>query len=180
VSGQGHQKAGPFKELQNAIKWLERVLGKVQSETFTLHREGGVDHLDAMLSGKGPFRMVFDTGAGPTVLSTRLATDLSLKATGRTVPCRVADGSEVMAKVMIIPSLKVGRLTVRNVECVVMPPEKENSPPLLGQTFLRNFDYKYSQKTGRLVLTKIEADKPIRGSGPKSPRGLNQRKALHR
>ena len=85
-----------------------------------------------------------------------------------------------MAKLLFIPSVKVGRLTVRNVECAVIPAGKGESPPLLGQSFLQHFDYKYTQRTGRLVLTKVESDEPIRASGPKLRRGLNQRKALHR
>jgi clan AA aspartic protease (TIGR02281 family) len=180
ASTRGNQKLGPSKDLVTAIKWVERIRGKVQTETFELRREGGVDHLDVMLNGKGPVRMVFDTGAGPTTIPARLAPELGLKPTGRTVPCKVADGSQINAKEMVIPSVKVGRLIVRNVSCVVMPADKGDSPPLLGQTFLQHFDYKYTQKTGRLVLTKVESDEPIRASGPKSRRGLNQRKALHR
>jgi clan AA aspartic protease (TIGR02281 family) len=167
ASSRSSQKLGPSKELRIAIKWLERTRGSVQSETFTLRREGGVDHIEAMLNGKGPVSMVFDTGAGPTTIPSRLASDLGLKATGRTVPCKVADGSQVMAKLMVIPSVKVGRLSVRNVTCVVMPTDKGDTPPLLGQSFLQHFDYKYTQKTGRLVLTKVEPDKPIPGAGAK-------------
>ena len=171
----GKQKVEPSRGFQNAVRWLEQMRGKVQSETFTLQREGGVDHLDVMLNGKGPVRMVFDTGAGPMAISTSLAASLGLKSTGKTVPCRVADGSEVMAKLLIIPSVKVGRLTVRNVECAVIPAEKGESPPLLGQSFLRNFDYKYTQKTGRLVLTKIESDQPIKSPGPKPRKSQSQK-----
>jgi clan AA aspartic protease (TIGR02281 family) len=180
ASTHGNQKLGPSKDLAIAIRWLEQMRGKVQSETFTLQREGGVDHLDVVLNGKGPVRMVFDTGAGPMAIPASLAASLGLKPTGKTVSCRTADGSEVMAKLLFIPSVKVGRLTVRNVECAVIPAGKGESPPLLGQTFLQHFDYKYTQRTGRLVLTKVESDEPIRASGPKSRRGLNQRKASHR
>ena len=82
------QKLGPSKDLTAAIKWLARFEGSVQSETVELHRENGVDHVDVMLNGKGPVRMVFDTGAGPTTLSAELASQLGLKPTGRTVERR--------------------------------------------------------------------------------------------
>ena len=85
--------------------------------------------------------------------------------------CKVADGSQINAKLMVIPSVKVGRLTVRNVTCVVMPADKGDTPPLLGQTFLQYFDYKYTQKTGKLVLTKVEPDEPVRPPGAGSRRG---------
>jgi len=171
----GEQKVEHSKGFQNAVRWLELMRGKVQSETFTLHREGGVDHLDVMLNGKGPVRMVFDTGAGPMAIPASLAESLGLKPTNKTVPCRIADGSEVMAKLLIIPSVRVGPLSVPNVECAVIPAEKGDSPALLGQTFLRNFDYKYTQKSGKLVLTKIAPDQPIKSSGPNSRKSQSRR-----
>ncbi len=162
------QKLGPSKELAAALKWLERFEGSVQSETIELHRENNVDHIDAVLAGKGPYRMVFDTGAGPTTISAKLAAELKLKPTGRTVQCTVADGSKVMAKEMIIPSVGVGRLIVKNVTCVAMPDEKGDVALLLGQSFLHHFDYKYTQGTGRLALTKVEPDGPAAKSSTKS------------
>ncbi len=159
------QKLGPSKDLTAAIKWLARFEGSVQNETIELHRQNGVDHVDVMLNGKGPIRMVFDTGAGPTSISSALATRLGLKATGRTVACVVADGSKVMAKEMIIRTVSLGRLTVKDVTCVVMPKEKGEVDPLLGQTILQRFDFKYTQGSGRLVLTKVEADEPVKSPG---------------
>jgi predicted aspartyl protease len=167
ASGHDQQKVGPSEGLQLAIRWLEQIRGQIRHETFTLHREGGVDYLDAMLNGKGSIRMVLDTGAEPTMLPERLAGDLDLKPTGRTAPCAVANGKQIIGKIMIIPSLTVGQLTVRNVVCVVIPSRKENTPPLLGQTFLRHFDYKYTQQTHRLELTKVEPDEPIKQSEKK-------------
>jgi clan AA aspartic protease (TIGR02281 family) len=127
-----------------------------------------------MLNGKGPIRMVFDTGAGPTTLSAAVAADLRLKPTGRTVPLVVADGTKVTAKEMIIRSVTVGRLTVRDVTCVVMPKDKGDVSPLLGQSFLQRFDFKYTQGAGRLVLTKVEPDEPA--GTPKKGIGTRNRR----
>ncbi len=152
------QKLGPSKELASAIKWLGRLEGSVQSETVELHREHGVDHVDVMINSRGPVRMVFDTGAGPTTLSAELASRFGLKPTGRTVECEVADGTKVMAKEMIIRTMRIGRLSVKDVTCVVMPKEKGDVAPLLGQSFLSRFDFKYTQGSGRLILTNVEPD----------------------
>ncbi len=160
ASAKAKQKLGPSKDLAAAIKWLAKSEGSVQSETIELHREGGVDHVDVMLNGKGPVRMVFDTGAGRTTLPADFAARMNLKATGRTVECVVADGTKVQAKEMIIRTVTVGRLTVKDVTCVVMPKEKGDVFPLLGQSFLERFDFKYTQGAGRLVLTKVEPDEP--------------------
>ncbi len=77
ASARTKQRLGPSKECTAAIKWLGRFEGSVQSNTVELHREGGVDHVDVMLNGKGPVRMVFDTGAGPTTLSAELASRMN-------------------------------------------------------------------------------------------------------
>ena len=61
---------------------------------------------------------------------------MNLKPTGRTVECVVADGTKVQAKEMIVRTVTVGRLTVKDVTCVVMPKEKGDVFPLLGQSFL--------------------------------------------
>jgi hypothetical protein len=164
VSSRTEQKLGPSRDFQAAVKWLERTESLFQSDTVELHREGGIDHIDALLDGKTPVRMVFDTGAGPTMIPAGLASELGLKPTGRTVSCQVADGSRVTAKIMVIPSIRVGKLTIKNVVCAVLP--TGDVPPLLGQIFLRHFDYKYAQGSGRLVLTKVEQDQPAFRSGP--------------
>jgi clan AA aspartic protease (TIGR02281 family) len=156
------QKLGPSKELTAAIQWLAKSQGSVQTETVELIRRNGVDHVDVMLNGKGPFRMVFDTGAGPTTLSSALATELGLKPTGRSVNLVVADGSKVTAKEMVIRTVSLGRLQIKDVTCVVMPEEKKEVEPLLGQSILQRFDFKYTQGTGRLVLTKVESAEPVK------------------
>jgi clan AA aspartic protease (TIGR02281 family) len=154
------QKLGPSKELAAAIKWLAKLETTVQSETVELHRENGIGHIDVMINGKGPFRMVFDTGAGPTTLPAGIASQLGLKPTGRTITLVVADGSKVAAREMVLGTVRIGRLTVKDVTCVVMPEEKGDIAPLLGQSILERFDFKYTQGSGRLVLTKVEPDEP--------------------
>jgi predicted aspartyl protease len=82
-----------------------------------------------MLNCTGPILMVFDKGAGPTILPAAVAAQINLKPTGRTVSCVVANGTTVMAKQMIVRSVTVGRLTVNDVTCVVMPADKGNIAP---------------------------------------------------
>jgi clan AA aspartic protease (TIGR02281 family) len=174
-SSRTKQKLGPSKDLATAIKWAARLEGSVQNETVVLHRDNGVDHVDVMLNGKGPVRMVFDTGAGPTTLSAELASQFGLKPTGRTITLVVADGTKVAAKEMMIRTVSLGRLTVRDVTCVVMPKEKGKVASLLGQSILGRFDFKYTQGSGRLVLTKVEPDEsattPRKNTGSKKKRG---------
>ncbi len=160
AASKSKQKLGPSKDLANAVKWLGRFESTVQKETVELQHENGVNYIEVMLNGKGPFKMVFDTGAGPTTLPAEIANRLGLKPTGRTVECVVADGTKVATKEMILRTVSVGRLSVKDVTCVVMPKDKGNVHPLLGQSFLERFDYKYTQGTGKLTLNKVEPDEP--------------------
>jgi clan AA aspartic protease (TIGR02281 family) len=159
-SAKTQPKLGPSKALEDAITLLKRYESSVKSETIELHRENGVDKIDVTLNGKETVRMVFDTGAGPTLLPAALAERLALRPTGRTIACTTADGTQVMAKEMVIRSVVVGRLTVKDVTCTVMPKDKANVEPLFGQSILQHFDFRYTQGSGRLVLTKVEAEEP--------------------
>lgn len=153
-------KLGPSRTLTDAIERLKRFESSIKTENIELHRENGIYQIDVMLNGKGPVRMVFDTGAGPTLISAKLAERLALKPTGQTIVCKTADGAEVPAKEMTISSVAIGLLRVKDVTCVVMPKEKGDITPLFGQSILERFDFKYTQGSGRLVLTKVEPEEP--------------------
>ncbi len=159
ASTKSKQKLGPSAKIRDAIKLLEKAEGSVQSETIELHRENGVFHLYASL-GKVPTKMVFDTGAGLTTVSAKLAgrIGLKLKTGDPTVQLKTADGTVVEAKRLVIPSVRVGKFTIQNVECAVMPAEKGDVDPLLGQTFFKHFKVEFSAEAGRLSLKKLDTD----------------------
>ena len=58
--------------------------------------------------------------------------------------------------------MRVGKFTVKNVVCAIMPAEKGNVDPLLGESFQRHFTFKYSPQAGRLTLTQVDE-----GASPK-------------
>jgi clan AA aspartic protease (TIGR02281 family) len=153
------QRLGPSAKIREAIKVLEKTEGSVQSEAIDLHRENGVFHVYASL-GKVPTKMVFDTGASLTTISTNLANRIGLKpkASDPSVQLKTADGTVVAAKRLVIPSVRVGKFAVPNVECAVMPPEKGDVDPLLGQTFFRYFKVEFNAEAGKLSLKKLATD----------------------
>ncbi|HKM53437.1 MAG TPA: retroviral-like aspartic protease family protein [Isosphaeraceae bacterium] len=150
-------KLGPSKALNDAIKKLEKSEGAVKSESIELHRQNGVDHVYATL-GKVPAKMVFDTGAGLTTISSVLAKKIGLKVRpgDQTIELKTADGTTIKAKQMTIPSVRVSKFTVANVECVVMPEEKGDIDPLLGQNFFKHFKVEYSPEGRTLRLKTLE------------------------
>ena len=159
ASTKSKQRLGPSAKIRDAIKLLEKAERSVQSETIELHRENGVFHVYSSL-GKVPTKMIFDTGASLTTISAKLASriGLKLKTGDPTVQLTTADGTVVEAKRLVIPSVRVGKFTVQNVECAVMPAEKGDVDPLLGQTFFKHFKVEFSAEAGRLSLKKLDTD----------------------
>lgn len=159
ASTKSKQRLGPSAKIRDAIKLLEKAERSVQSETIELHRENGVFRVYSSL-GKVPTKMIFDTGASLTTISAKLASriGLKLKTGDPTVQLTTADGTVVEAKRLVIPSVRVGKFTVQNVECAVMPAEKGDVDPLLGQTFFKHFKVEFSAEAGRLSLKKLDTD----------------------
>ena len=157
VSSKSKQRLGPSKALRDAITQLEKSEGSVKSDAIDLHRDGGVFHVYATL-GKVPTKMVFDTGAALTTISADLARKIGVKSRpgDPTIKLKTADNTVVESKQAVIPSVRVGKFTVRNVECAVMPAEKGNVDPLLGQSFFKHFKVEFSPDAGRLSLKRLE------------------------
>jgi clan AA aspartic protease (TIGR02281 family) len=157
ISTKSKHKLGPSRALNEAIKKLEKSEGAIKSGSIELHRENGVDHVYATLN-KVPAKMVFDTGAGLTTISSALARKIGLKArpSDQSVELKTADGTTIRAKQMTIPSIRVSKFTITNVKCAVMPEEKGDVDPLLGQSFFKHFKVEYSPEARTLNLKRLE------------------------
>ena len=57
-----------------------------------------------------------------------------------------------------IKELRVGKVIVKDVECGVMPEGFSKGHPALGQSFLRNFNYRIDSDAATLTMTKIDTD----------------------
>lgn len=160
---------GPSKALSDAIKQLQKSEGSVKSETIKLQRDNGVFHVTAMLNGKVPAQMVFDTGAGVTTISAKLAARLGLKPdpADQKITLKTADGTEVESRLTRLKSVRVGKFTVNDVECAVMPEGKGDVDSLLGQSFFKQFKVEFSHEAGTLALKRLETA----GSTSEAPTG---------
>ncbi|MFI5458899.1 MAG: TIGR02281 family clan AA aspartic protease [Isosphaerales bacterium] len=155
-------KPGPSREFLANVKLLEKAEKSILTEVVELSRKGGVYEVDVTFNGKVTVPLVFDTGASFTTISAELASRIGLKpqASDRPVELHVADGGVIKAKLMTIPSMRVGKFTVDNVVCAVMPPGKAEIPLLLGQSFHRHFTYKFTPESGQLILSRVETMEP--------------------
>ncbi len=179
-AGQGTKNKpvlGPSKAFLNNLKLLERAESLVLTETVDLKKQGGIFWLDVTFNGKITKPMAFDTGAADVVLPAEFAASIGLKPgpNDPTVRCQVADGSIVEAKQMTVSSMRVGKFTIKDVSCTIMPADKKDVPPLLGQTFQKNFMFKFSPDSGKLVLSRIES--PDAPTVPVKPKATTKKRA---
>jgi len=159
-------KLGPSRDFQEKVKLLERIEKSVLTEEIELKRRGGVHEVDVTFNKKEPVSMIFDTGASFVTISTQLARRIGLtpQPTDPPIELHVADGSVIHARQMTIPSVRVGKFTLDNVICAVMPADKKDTPLLLGQSFINQFTHRV--EGDRLILTKVETEAPTAKASP--------------
>jgi clan AA aspartic protease (TIGR02281 family) len=136
--------------------------------TVPLHRDGNAMLVEAVVGGTVPARLLLDTGAEFTVLSTAAARRLALNLSNAAViPLRSASGI-FFAPMLKVPSIAVGEATVADVE-VIVHDATPGLDGLLGMSFLDNFLVTISTSTERLVLTPLadEAETEWYGGHPK-------------
>jgi clan AA aspartic protease (TIGR02281 family) len=150
-------KLGPSPEFKNNLKQLQNLEKLVLTDTVPVVRKGGVYEVQVTLNDKLTIPFVYDTGAAFLTVSADVAARLGLEIAENDAIIRleVADGTVIEARRKTIPSVRLGRFTINDVECAVMPPDKGKAQPLLGQSFLHNFRVSGSPASGQLVLSRI-------------------------
>src|SRR5215831_18487508 len=134
-------------------KRLSSVLAP-PSYAVPLRRDGNAMLVEALVGGTVRTRLLLDTGAEFTVLSTttarRLALDLGSAAV---IPLRSASGV-FFAPMMKVHSIAVGEATAYDVE-VIVHDATPGLDGLLGMSFLDNFLVTISGSDHKLILTPL-------------------------
>ena len=170
-SSKAKPKLGPSSQFATNVKTLERIEHSVMTDAVDLRKQGGVFWVNATFNGKVVKPMVFDTGASLTTIPASLAEEIGLKPSPSDpiVRCETADGTVVEARRMTIPSMRVGRFIVNEVDCAVMParqgehraaPGTELPPALHLQVHLRD------RAPGHVAGRGARADGPGVATGP--------------
>ena len=160
AAGKPHQLGPTRPFLRNNVA-LKKVEDTVLSEKITLQaNENGVLFVSAVFDGKYTQELAVSTSASMVYLPHDVAKKLGLDppADAATITLQLADGRLVDAKLVTIKELRVGKFIVKDVECGVMPEGFSKGHPALGQSFLRNFNYKIDSDAATLTMTKIETD----------------------
>lgn len=126
--------------------------------------------INVMINGKGPIRLIIDTGASLSVLSDRTADRLGLKPVARGGNARAIGGDGTFPIIYgLLDSLVIGETKIEMVPVYIRTvysspdiPEAERADGYLGLSILANFamtiDYKERQLT--LDRTPLPADPP--------------------
>ena len=168
-----NHRLGPTSGLARLGGKLERLEQTVLSGAIDLRRgPGGLWHVTVMFNSKFPQEMAIDTGASVIALPWDTAVDVGLTpdSDDPKILVQVADGRLVEARRVVAETVRVGKFTAKDVECSVMPPGLSGSTPLLGLSFLRNFDFRIDSGKGQLVMSQLDASDGDERSGATASR----------
>ena len=148
----------PTGGFARALRDLESLEEQILSDTIAARVESGNLHVSTMINGEHTIEMVVDSGASIVTLpyADAVAAGLKPKETDPVIQLQIADGSLINGKLISIPSLRVGKFTVEDVEAAVLGPEAVAATPLLGMSFLSKFETKIDSQRGQLILSHIK------------------------
>ncbi|MFN7730827.1 MAG: TIGR02281 family clan AA aspartic protease [Pirellula sp.] len=162
---------GPSRGFRKMISDLEKLEEKVLSDVIPLEVFGkNTFTLRVTVNGEETVDMVLDSGAGIVLLPSETAKKLDIETTDASpdIQLVLADGRIVIAKRVSIPVVRVGRFEVNEVEAAILPPELVNAEPLLGMSFLKNFQFKVDSEAKTLTMSEIEGVSGSAGQATKT------------
>jgi clan AA aspartic protease (TIGR02281 family) len=175
-----HGELGPTPEFTTAVAEIKKWRSQVDTEAIPLVEEGGIHLVDVRLNGES-HPMILDPGASMISLPAELAEKLKMVPGPQdpTIQMKIADGSIIEGRQMVLKSVRVGRFTVENVTCVVLQSGLKEAPACLGNSFLSHFIVKLDQKAGKLQMTEVEAGEkkiPVAGVKPSAADDADEKK----
>ena len=132
-------------------------------------KRGRMIAVDALLNGKVKASLMVDTGAYYVKISRRIAEELGIKIEGakeRIVQLQVADGRLVDAEYIVLDSVNVQGVKLRDVEAAItLSPEGDTGDGLLGMSFLKNFKFQIDNISKKLTLEERKAQSILQEAG---------------
>jgi len=147
-------------ELEEQLARVTTIAKSVLSEVIPIRRTRGDSlYVEATLNGKNTISMVLDSGASLVCLPHKVAAAVGVntKDSDEKILLQIANGETIKGTAVIIPTMRVGKFTIRNVEAVIIGPEAPNTPTLLGMSFLRHFQFKIDPAANELKLISISS-----------------------
>jgi clan AA aspartic protease (TIGR02281 family) len=165
-------KLGPSGVFTADLEYLRKAVKDVVDSPIPVRRgENSELYVQAVLNGKVPDEMIWDSGADVILLSAETARGLGLKLTDQNpeVDMGSADGKIHKAREALLDSVRLGGFTVKNVICFVLPDTGNgHETDLLGDTFQTHFVSRMDQRSQQLQLTPIDSSVQV-GPTPQAP-----------
>lgn len=150
---------GPSRAFRKMITDLEKLEEKVLSDVIPLQIHGrNTFSVPVTINGEETIDMILDSGAGLVVLPDATAKKIDVVATEESpdIQLVLADGKIVVGKRVSIPAVRVGRFESEEIEAAILPPELTNAEPLLGMSYLKNYQVKIDAEAKTLTMSEIE------------------------
>jgi hypothetical protein len=119
-------RLGPRKDLLDGWRaCVDRLDSALLGDKLPVYREGNVYRLTAIINDHRPLTFTLGKGDEPTVIAQNLAEAAGIIATpdARRITYHAGEGRDVAAQVVLIPLIRLGRNTAKNVEAYILPPE---------------------------------------------------------
>lgn len=124
--------------------------------SIPFEKQGSVVIVDATLNRKTTTRLVVDTGASYTMISSATAKELNIDTSRnqRTAPFQTANGT-IQAPLVSLDSITVGGIEIKNLTAAIHDIQTDGRVSgLLGLDFLANFRMDIDTQKGMLHLEK--------------------------
>lgn len=124
--------------------------------SIPFEKQGSVVVVDATLNRKTTTRLVVDTGASYTMISSATAKELNIDTSRdqRTAPFQTANGT-IQAPLVSLDSITVGGIEIKNLTAAIHDIHADSRVSgLLGLDFLANFRMDIDTQKGMLHLEK--------------------------
>jgi clan AA aspartic protease (TIGR02281 family) len=153
---------------QKPVVMQENIIPHERAPDPTLvyfERAGRTGHItvNARLNDDVPVSLLLDTGATLVVLSREIGRRLGydVETAGMPIKLKMADGSLMQAKYVILQSVRVRDAEVKNVAAAIMVDDNEDTmwqDGILGMSFLKEFNFRVDQEDNKLILEKRVGD----------------------
>lgn len=153
-------KFEPSTSFGSSRRKLDEYEKSIHTEKIPLRSDNNTFYASVVINGKHTAEMIVDSGASVISLPYDLAVTMGLepKPGDKQILLSLADGSTITGHLKTIDSVRVGTFTVQKVDCAVLGPEAVNAVPLLGMSFLGEFQFQLDSAESTLGITEIEAD----------------------
>lgn len=142
------------------------------------HAAGHLVTLEATVSGAVKSRFIFDTGIGPTVISSSLASRVDAVALGTDFKGKRMSGQELSLPLAILDSVNAGGVAFDKVVVAIFDIFSDNSSaPLelrkiggfVSPALFQDIPFTWNYNSGRIVLESQSTMEAVRSSGRRVP-----------